>query len=182
MITRSPNAASAVLSFVMTFSWGLPAAECDRHSLYFIDRWFTANGISDWFGDPDGDGVPNYVEFGYNTNPLSGAAGQGRDYVYPKVRINQSGRPELVILQPDFPCGGGGYGRHWFWISVTSSTDLQSWQEIALKAGANSGFEPREGYSVTATKRQQGDWEIVIGELGTLAPSRWYRLTYFIVS
>lgn len=158
-----------------------PATAGDR--IYFLTPWLSSYGQNNFFADPDGDGVVNYVEFGFGTDPLSAAPGQGMDQVQPTVRLNENGQLELVILQPDFPCGSRpAYGRNWFWISVLESTDLRKWREIALKNGANGGFSPREGYSVTATQGGAGQWEIVITEQQPATGAKWFRLLFFIVS
>jgi hypothetical protein len=173
----------------LLFAMGAPGVspadeDCSDEGPYSFFGWFSAHeGLSGSFeGDPDGDGVKNYVEFGFGTDPLVGAAGQGMDYVQPEIRINAQGEAEVVVLQPDFPCGLARYGRHWFWIDVLDSTDLQTWRTIATKPGANGDFFTEKGYSVTETKRAAGDWEIVIREDRLAQGRKWFRLAFYIVS
>jgi hypothetical protein len=174
-----------VLLFLSCLSVG-GAEDCGDESPFYLDGWERAHGLTDWFGDPDSDGIANYVEFGFGTDPFDASGMNGAAGVNPEIRVSPEGHLQIVIRQPDtgscaqFPT----YGRPWFWISVDHSTDLQSWKEIALKPGMNDGFRPREGFKIIENRLDEKTWEIVI-EQEALAASQgvgWFRLYFFIVS
>lgn len=158
---------------------GVSAQDCTRQSEYFIDHWMQARGLTDWFGDPDGDGVPNYVEFGFGLDPFSAAPGQGMDYVQPRIRLNAQGKAEIVMLQPDLPCYTSGFGRPWFWIWVEETTDLREWRYLM---GGNGAINPQEGWTATYGKRPQGDWQITLTEQAPATGRKWFRLKFLIIS
>ena len=78
--------------------------------------------------DTDGDGIVDWVEFGFAMNPLEKEA-DALVTTSPVIRRRDDGTMEISCLQPVFPLlsfeqPNDGYGRNWFWITIQRSSDL----------------------------------------------------------
>lgn len=104
------------------------------------DFWSTAQGlVSGPFGDPDGDGLSNFLEFAFGTNPLSAASA-----ARPSGAFGPGGKFYLTVNK-------GTIAGDLLW-SAEVSTDLATWGTPAVTVVLNDATTFSALYSGSSPK------------------------------
>jgi len=159
----------------------------EPQSSWEIWQWENFYDLSgDIFADADDDGISDFVEFGFDLNPLEKQLGEEYSAEL-SIAQNANKEIELSLWQPnleDEALGGEGfYGRKWFSIAVQSSEDFENWSTIADKIGVDKIWG-RENVEVLAEQQPSGRYKIRIIDRrdNVNKATRFYRMIFYLTS
>lgn len=152
-----------------------------------IAQWENFYELEDGlFGDPDKDGISNYVEFGFGLNPLERQPGEEFSPEL-SIKVDAGGNIELSLWQPElqneFLGWENAYGRQWFSIAVQSTESGDQWETIADKIGV-SPFWGLKNIEVISEKQRNGRFEVRIIDRRPNQKNnpRFYRMIFYLTS
>jgi hypothetical protein len=156
----SDGAATATAELALRL--GIPATAEDFLTLYFDSAALEDPAISDATADPDGDGIPNLLEYAFGSVPLARSASS-----FPSLQASH--------LQLIFP-----RSRHASDLTyvVEASADLAGWTPVATANGLGAWQIARLGATAAQSTADDATWRVTVTDSAASAAGapRFLRL------